>query len=240
MAVWSCEWFREGFPDPKKWESRGVNRQKFFWNKNTYKSITFYAFFNRWCTKWDWRRPPWITKYPEPLGIWLFRHCQIFNKIMLLRLQLFALSVCTIIVKLSLWWMCQINITDIAKLVSINWYYSRKSTDYGQTQVTVAISVEAPAFIVIGRSCLEGCGFNSHCRPGSFLRLNSRSVMYNAVGSLASSWILGLSNCSIPARSAGLNHVMTLSKLCSYTCALANQAIHPFMFGKFVPAICRE
>ena len=32
---------------------------------------------------------------------------------------------------------------------------------------------------------------------------------------------------------------MTLSKLCTYTCALGNQAIHPFGVGKLVPAICR-
>ena len=61
-------------------------------------------------------------------------------------------------------------------------------------QVTVAVLVEAPAFVVIGHSCLEGCGFDSHCRPGSFLRLKSRPVMYGAVGSLASSRILGLSS----------------------------------------------
>ena len=35
----------------------------------------------------------------------------------------------------------------------------------------MAVSVEVLVFIVIGRSCSEGCGFDSHCRPGSFLRL---------------------------------------------------------------------
>ena len=53
--------------------------------------------------------------------------------------------------------------------------------------VTVAVSVEAPAFIVI---CLKGCGFDSHCRPGSFLRFNSRTVIYGAVSSLASSEVM--------------------------------------------------
>ena len=43
---------------------------------------------------------------------------------------------------------------------------------------------------------------------------------------------------SIPARASGFNRVMTLSKLCTYTCTLANQAIHPFGVGKLVPAIC--
>ena len=44
---------------------------------------------------------------------------------------------------------------------------------------------------------------------------------------------------SIPARAAEFNCVMTLSKLCTYTCAIASQAIHPFVVGKLVPAICR-
>ena len=57
-------------------------------------------------------------------------------------------------------------------------------------QVTMAILVEALAIIVIGRSYLQGCGFDSHCRPGSFLRINSWPVMYGAVGSLASSGVL--------------------------------------------------
>ena len=55
----------------------------------------------------------------------------------------------------------------------------------------MAVSVDAPAFIAIGRSCLEGCGFDSHCRPGSFQRTNSRPVIHGAIGSLASSGILG-------------------------------------------------
>ena len=46
------------------------------------------------------------------------------------------------------------------------------------------VSVEPLVFIVIGRSCSEGCGFDSHCRPGSFLRFNSRPIMYGAVGSM--------------------------------------------------------
>ena len=54
----------------------------------------------------------------------------------------------------------------------------------------MAVSVEAPDFIVFGRSCSEGCGFDSHCRPGSFLRFNSRPIMYDAVGSLVSSEVL--------------------------------------------------
>ena len=55
-------------------------------------------------------------------------------------------------------------------------------------QAVVAVSVEALVFIVIGRSCSEGCGFDSHCRPGSFLRFNYRPIMYGAVGSLVLSW----------------------------------------------------
>ena len=54
-----------------------------------------------------------------------------------------------------------------------------------KSQVVVAVSVEALAFIV---SCSDGCGFDSHCRPGSFLRFNSRPIMYGAVGSLILSW----------------------------------------------------
>ena len=63
---------------------------------------------------------------------------------------------------------------------------------------TVDLSVEAPAFIVIDRSCLEDCGFDSHCRSGSFLRFNSRPVMYGAVVSLASSGVLGPSTSLEP------------------------------------------
>ena len=42
------------------------------------------------------------------------------------------------------------------------------------------ISVEALVFIVIGRSCSEGYGFDSHCRAGSFLRFNSRPIMLSS------------------------------------------------------------
>ena len=35
-------------------------------------------------------------------------------------------------------------------------------------KAAVAVSVEALVFIVIGRSCSEGCRFDSHYRPGSF------------------------------------------------------------------------
>ena len=39
------------------------------------------------------------------------------------------------------------------------------------------------------RSQLFGrCGLDSHCRSGSFLRFNSRPIMYGAVGSLVLSW----------------------------------------------------
>ena len=103
----------------------------------------------------------------------------------------------------------------------------------------MVVSVEALDFIVIGRSCSEGCGFESHCRPGSFLRFNYRPIMYGAVGSLVSSGVLGLSTwVKIPVRASGFDRVMTLSKSCTYTCALANQAIHPLGVGKLVTAIC--
>ena len=52
----------------------------------------------------------------------------------------------------------------------------------------VAISVEAPVFIVIGHSCSGGCGFDSHCRPDSFLRFNFWRIMHGKVGSLVFSW----------------------------------------------------
>ena len=41
----------------------------------------------------------------------------------------------------------------------------------------VAVLVEALDFIVIGRSCSEGCRFDSHYRPSGFLRFNSRPIM---------------------------------------------------------------
>ena len=63
---------------------------------------------------------------------------------------------------------------------------------YGRV-VTVAVSVEVPSFIVIGRSSLEGCGFDSSLPTGQFSRFNTRPVMYDTVGSLASSEILDAS-----------------------------------------------
>ena len=57
----------------------------------------------------------------------------------------------------------------------------------------MAVSLDASAFIVISRNCLGGCGFNSHCHPGSFLIFNSVSVMYSAVGLLSLSCFLDLS-----------------------------------------------
>ena len=51
------------------------------------------------------------------------------------------------------------------------------------------------------------------------------TVMYDVLCSSMRSAPVDLG--SIPARAAGFNRVMTLSKLCTYTCALANQVIHP-------------
>ena len=59
--------------------------------------------------------------------------------------------------------------------------------------------------------------------------------MYGAVGSLVSS--LGTFDLGfILARAFGFDRVMTLSKSCTYTHALANPAIHPLGVGKFVSA----
>ena len=52
----------------------------------------------------------------------------------------------------------------------------------------MTVSVEALVFVVVGRSCSEGCGFDSHCQSGSFLRFNSRPILYGALGSLVLSW----------------------------------------------------
>ena len=52
----------------------------------------------------------------------------------------------------------------------------------------MAVSVEALVVIIIDRSCSECCGYDFHCRPGSFLRFNSRPIMYRTVGSLVLSW----------------------------------------------------
>ena len=62
--------------------------------------------------------------------------------------------------------------------------YKRAHDREKVTAAVVAVSVEALVFIVIGRSRSEGCGFDSHCRPDSFLRFNSRPIMYGVVGSL--------------------------------------------------------
>ena len=40
---------------------------------------------------------------------------------------------------------------------------------------------------------------------------------------------------SIPARAFGFYRVMTLSELCTYTRAIAKQAVHPLGIGKLVP-----
>ena len=73
----------------------------------------------------------------------------------------------------------------------------------------MAVSVEALVFIVIGRSCSEGCGFDSHCRPGSFPRFNSRPIMYGAVGSLILSWSWTDNLGSFPSGAFGFNCVIT-------------------------------
>ena len=52
----------------------------------------------------------------------------------------------------------------------------------------MAVSVEALVFIVIGRESSEGCGFDSHFQPGSFLKFNYRPIVYGMVGSLILSW----------------------------------------------------
>ena len=52
----------------------------------------------------------------------------------------------------------------------------------------VAVSVEALVFIVIGRSCSEGCGFVSHCRPGSFLRF----INYRPTINVRCGWFTGI------------------------------------------------
>ena len=77
----------------------------------------------------------------------------------------------------------------------------------------MAVSVEALVFIVIGGSCSEGCEFDSHCRPGSFLRFNSRPIMYGAVGSLVLSWSWTRQNLgSFSSGVFGFNCVVILSK----------------------------
>ena len=63
--------------------------------------------------------------------------------------------------------------------------------------------------------------------------------MYGAVGSLVSIGVLGPLNwVKFPLELFDLI-VMTRSILCTYTRALANQAIHPLGVGKLVPEICR-
>ena len=69
-----------------------------------------------------------------------------------------------------------------------NKFRSRSYSIIHNDAIVVVVSVEALVFIVIGRSCSEGCGFDSHCRPGSFLRFNSWPITYGAVGSLVLSW----------------------------------------------------
>ena len=58
--------------------------------------------------------------------------------------------------------------------------------------------------------------------------------MYGAVGSLALIGVLGpLTWVQFPLKPLDLICVMTPSNLCTYTFALANQAIHPFVVGNW-------
>ena len=94
--------------------------------------------------------------------------------------------------------------------------------------------------IVIGRSCLEDGGFDSHCRTGSFLIFNSRAYNVRRGWFVGIEWgLVPVDLGSIPARATSLNRVLTLSKLFTYTCALAYQAMHLLEVGKLVPAIYR-
>ena len=70
------------------------------------------------------------------------------------------------------------------KIFYVKYDFMNVSNSFPIVQAVVAVLVEALVFIVIGRSCSEGCGFDSHCQPSSFLRFNSRPIMYGAVGSL--------------------------------------------------------
>ena len=64
--------------------------------------------------------------------------------------------------------------------------------------------------------------------------------MNGAVGSLALSGVLSPSTwVKFPLKTFGFDRVMIMSKLYTYTCALANQAIHPFGVDKLVLVICR-
>ena len=69
---------------------------------------------------------------------------------------------------------CMINRTQGTQYITINTIEAKYMYD---NEGAVAVSVEALVFIVIGRSCSEGCGFDSHYRSGSFLRFNYRSIM---------------------------------------------------------------
>ena len=94
-------------------------------------------------------------------------------------------------------------------------------------------------FIDIDCSCSEGCGFDFYYRPGSFYRdiiislyFMARLVHWYLVGSWGPR--IGL-NSPTSLWIWSWDRVMTLNKLCTYTCALANQAIHPLRVGKLVP-----
>ena len=86
--------------------------------------------------------------------------------------------------------ICFVLLCIASKICTVDSYRKLHSCRYIWISLwaVVAVLVEALVFIVIGRSCSEGCGFDSHCWSGSFLRFNSRPIMYGAVGSLTLSW----------------------------------------------------
>ena len=46
--------------------------------------------------------------------------------------------------------------------------------------------------------------------------------------------------CSVPTRALGFNRVMTLNKLCTYSCVLANQTNYPLGVGKLYRQFLRD
>ena len=73
-------------------------------------------------------------------------------------------------------------------------FLDRSSGKLSGYRSRLPVSVEELVFIVTGRSCSEGCGFDSHYRLGSFLRFKSRPMMSSPY---IATWIRGAASVEL-------------------------------------------
>ena len=109
-------------------------------------------------------------------------------------------------------------------IVTMTISYTHPPIDIGGS--SLATGAKGPVFkIPLAYADLEICFFGFYVQHIWFIVIESDLVLACRSG-------------SISARAFEVNGVVTLSKLCTYKCALANQAIYPFRVCKLVPKIC--